>query len=134
MDHLKGLELARFVIDKSPRPVSVYVVDDHGELIAAVSAGGAAPDTRLNAERKAYTAARSDLYSTGALAARAEGDGPQLESYDPFFTFFQGGIAIFESGRRVGAIGVSGLTAPEDEAIAVEAVRAGGLEPPPDLG
>lgn len=134
MDHINALELVRFVIDEAPRPVSVYVVDNHGELVAAATADGAAPDTRLNAERKAYTAARSDLYSTAALAARAEGDGPQLESYDPFFTFFQGGVAIFDGGRRVGAIGVSGLTAPEDEAMALQALAAGGLQAPPGLG
>ena len=73
MDHLKGLELARFVIDESPRPVSVYVVDDHGELIAAVSAGGAAPDTRLNAEPEHWCrggACRAGL-QTCALSRKA---------------------------------------------------------------
>src|SRR5947207_1799310 len=52
--------IVEFVISTAPGPVSVYVVDAHGELVAAASMDGAAPDTRLNAQRKAYTAARSD--------------------------------------------------------------------------
>ena len=40
--------------------MSVFVADGHGELVAAATMDGAAPDTRLNAQRKAYTAARSD--------------------------------------------------------------------------
>ena len=58
-----------------PGPVSVFVADDHGELVAAATMDGAAPDTRLNAQRKAYTAARSDQTSTSALAAKV-GDKP----------------------------------------------------------
>ena len=52
-------------------PVSVYVADDHGEIVAAATMDGAAPDTRLNAQRKAYTAARSDATLDGR--ARREG-------------------------------------------------------------
>jgi uncharacterized protein GlcG (DUF336 family) len=88
---------------------------------------GAAPDTRLNAQRKAYTAARSDMPSTGELAEKVRGDAAELASFDPFFTFFRGGVAAFEEGRRVGAVGVSGLPGEQDEALAVEALRAAGL-------
>src|SRR3954463_10637546 len=129
MDHVVALKLARFVIEQSPRPVSVYVADDHGELVAAVTAHGAAPDTRLNAQRKAYTAARSDLFSTRELAARSHAGPRHPPSYDPFFTFFGGGVAILETGRRIGAIGVSGLTEEEDEALALRAIIAAGLAP-----
>ena len=56
------LERARaivdFVVSEASGPVSVFVADDHGELVAAATMDGAAPDTRLNAQRKAYTAAR----------------------------------------------------------------------------
>jgi glc operon protein GlcG len=88
---------------------------------------GAPHDTRLNAQRKAYTAARSDMTSTGALAEKARGDAAELASFDPFFTFFRGGVAAFEAGRRVGAIGVSGLAGEQDEALAVRAIEAAGL-------
>jgi uncharacterized protein GlcG (DUF336 family) len=88
---------------------------------------GAAPDTRLNAQRKAYTAARSDAPSTAALAVKAREDAAERASFDPFFTFFQGGVAAFEDGRRVGAIGVSGLPGPDDDALARQALEAAGL-------
>jgi hypothetical protein len=79
-----------FVVSRAPSPVSVYVVDTHGELVAAASMDGAAPDTRLNAQRKAYTAARSDARSTRELAEKARDDPVERASFDPFFTFFLG--------------------------------------------
>jgi glc operon protein GlcG len=115
------------VVQAAPGPVSVFVADDHGELVAAATMDGAPHDTRLNAQRKAYTAARSDMTSTGALAEKARGDAAELASFDPFFTFFRGGVAAFEAGRRVGAVGVSGLAGEQDEALAVQAIEAAGL-------
>ena len=115
------------VIEAAPAPVSVYVADDHGELVAAATMDGAAPDTRLNARRKAYTAARSDTRSTSELAAKAAADPVELASFDPAFTFFTGGVAAFEDGRRIGAIGVSGLPGEEDERLARDAILRAGL-------
>jgi uncharacterized protein GlcG (DUF336 family) len=115
------------VVQAAPGPVSVFVADDHGELVAAATMDGAAHDTRLNAQRKAYTAARSDMTSTGALAEKVRGDAAELASFDPFFTFFRGGVAAFEDGRRVGAVGVSGLPGEQDEALATRAIEAAGL-------
>jgi uncharacterized protein GlcG (DUF336 family) len=125
----QGLAVVRHVVEAAGAPVSVYAVDDHGELVAAATMDGAPPDTRLNAERKAYTAARSDAETTGALAAKVRDDPAELASFDPRFTFFKGGVAAFEGGRRVGAVGVSGLPGDEDEALAVAAIRAAGLDP-----
>jgi uncharacterized protein GlcG (DUF336 family) len=119
--------IVQFVVGEAPGPVSVFVADSHGELVAAATMDGAAHDTRLNAQRKAYTAARSDVTSTGALAEKVRGDAAELASFDPFFTFFRGGVAAFEAGRRVGAVGVSGLPGEEDERLAVRAIEAAGL-------
>ena len=115
------------VLDSAPSPVSVFVADEHGELVAAATMDGAAPDTRLNAERKAYTAARSDASTTADLAEKVSGDPAELASFDPFFTFFKGGVAAFEDGVRVGAIGVSGLPGHEDDRIARETIVGAGL-------
>jgi glc operon protein GlcG len=115
------------VLDSAHSPVSVFVADEHGELVAAATMDGAAPDTRLNAERKAYTAARSDASTTADLAEKVSGDPAELASFDPFFTFFKGGVAAFEDGVRVGAIGVSGLPGEEDDRIAREAIVGAGL-------
>lgn len=115
------------VVKAAPAPVSVFVSDDHGELVAAATMDGAPPDTRLNAQRKAYTAARSDARSTAELAEKVHDDPAELASFDPFFTFFKGGVAAFEGERRVGAVGVSGLPGEQDERLALQAVAEVGL-------
>ena len=119
--------IVEFVVREAPSPVSVFVADEHGELVAAVTMDGAAPDTRLNAQRKAYTAARSDARSTRELAEKVREDAVERESFDPFFTFFLGGLAAFEGDTRVGAVGVSGLPGEVDEALARQALEAAGL-------
>jgi glc operon protein GlcG len=127
------LEQARQIVDlvaaEAPAPVSVFVADAHGELVAAATMDGAAPDTRLNAQRKAYTAARSDAVSTRALAEKLGSKPPaELASFDPFFTFFLGGVAAFAGGDRVGAVGISGLPGADDDALARRALEHAGLE------
>jgi glc operon protein GlcG len=121
------LERARAIVDaivaEAPGPVSVFVADAHGELVAAATMDGAAADTRLNAERKAYTAARSDARSTRELADKVRDDPVERASFDPFFTFFLGGVAVFEGDRRLGAVGVSGLPGEEDERLALLAIE-----------
>jgi uncharacterized protein GlcG (DUF336 family) len=115
------------VVREASGPDSVFVADTHGELIAAATMDGAAPDTRLNAQRKAYTAARSDARSTRELAEKVREDAVERASFDPFFTFFLGGVAAFEAETRVGAVGVSGLPGEVDEALARQALEAAGL-------
>jgi len=110
------------VVANAPGPVSVWVVDGHGELVAAASMDGAAHDTTLNAQRKAYTAARSDARTTRELAEKVAG-GELPASFDPFFTFFLGGVAVFEGEERVGAVGVSGLPGEVDEQLALAAIE-----------
>lgn len=124
-----ALGIIQHVVGAAAGPVSVYVADDHGELVAAATMDGAAPDTRLNAERKAYTAARSDATTTRELAEKVRSDPAELASFDPRFSFFAGGVAAFQSGRRIGAVGVSGLPGEQDEALAVAAIRSVGLDP-----
>lgn len=121
------LARARAIVDdvvaNATGPVSVFVADVHGELVAAATMDGAAPDTRLNAQRKAYTAARSDARSTRELAAKVKDDPVERASFDPFFTFFLGGVAVFEGDARIGAVGVSGLPGEDDEQLALGAIE-----------
>ena len=116
-----------FVVREASGPVSIFVADSHGELVAAATMDGAAADTRLNAQRKAYTAARSAARSTRELAEKVRDDPVERESFDPFFTFFLGGVAVFEGESQVGAVGVSGLPGEVDDALARQAVEAAGL-------
>ena len=90
---------------------------------------GAPRDTRMNAERKAYTAARSDAETTSQLADKVRDDPAELASFDPRFIFFKGGVAAFDGDRRVGSVGVSGLAGEVDEALAAAAIRVAGLTP-----
>ena len=129
MTHEQALAAIRATLEAAPAPVSVAVVDDHGELVACVAMDGAARDTLENARRKAYTAARSDATTTRELAQKAQGAATELASFDPQFSFFHGGVAAFSEGVRVGALGVSGLPGAEDERLAVEAIAAAGLQP-----
>src|SRR3954447_16322892 len=124
------LARARAIVDdvvaNAPGPVSVFVADAHGELVAAATMDGAAPDTRLNARRKAYTAARSDARTTRELAEKVKDDPVERASFDPFFTFFLGGVAVFDGDTRLGAVGVSGLPGEVDEQLALRAIAASG--------
>ena len=126
------LEQARAIVDhvvsNASGAVSVFVADDHGEVVAAATMDGAAPHTRLNAQRKAYTAARSDARSTRELAEKARADAAERASFDPFFTFFLGGVAAFDGTTRVGAVGVSGLPGEVDEQLARAGIAAAGLQ------
>ena len=123
----QALAVVRFVVAEAPGAVSVFVADSHGEVVAAATMDGAAPDTRLNAQRKAYTAARSDARATSELAVKVADDPVERASFDPFFTFFKGGVAAFDGESRVGAIGVSGLPGEVDEDLARRAIEAAGL-------
>jgi glc operon protein GlcG len=127
----QALRIVQSVIDEAGQPVSVFVADTHGELVAAATMDGAAPDTRLNAHRKAYTAARSDARSTRELAEKVKEEPVELASFDPFFTFFQGGVAAFAGRHRVGAVGVSGLPGADDDALARRALAKAGLQEGP---
>ena len=128
MTHGQALEAIRATLEMAPAPLSIAVVDDHGEVVACVAMDGAPRDTLENARRKAYTAARSDATSTGTLAEKVKEAPTELASFDPQFSFFRGGVAAFSEGRRVGAVGVSGLPGAEDERLAVAAIAAAGLE------
>jgi glc operon protein GlcG len=128
--NIANVELARaraivdFVVAEAPGPVSVFVADAHGELVAAATMDGAAADTRLNAQRKAYTAARSDARTTRELAEKVQDNPVERASFDPFFTFFLGGVAVFDGDRRIGAVGVSGLPGEVDEQLVLRAIAA----------
>src|SRR5215210_4140956 len=126
----RALAIVNFVVGEAPGPVSVFVADGHGELVAAATMDAAAPDTRLNAHRKAYSAARSDARTTAELADKVRDDPVERASFDPFFTFFRGGVAALDGEDRVGAVGVSGLPGEVDEQLARRGIEAAGLSAP----
>jgi len=105
---------------KAPnRPVAIAICDDQGELVAFARMDKCAPLPLTVARKKAYTAARTRS-DTKAFADRLKGMGRSaVEFGDPNLIAVQGGVAILAAdGNPLGGIGVSGLAAEEDEAIA----------------
>lgn len=105
---------------KAPnRPVAIAICDDQGELVAFCRMDKCAPLPLDIARKKAYTAARTRS-DTKAFAERLKGIGRLvMELGDPNLIGVQGGVTIAAAdGNPLGGIGVSGLAAEEDEAIA----------------
>ncbi len=101
------------------RPVAMAVTDDDGNLMIYARMDRCRLLVQEVAQKKAYTAAfmRSD---TGALATRMKEQGRTAADFgNPRMIFVQGGVVIQRAdGMVLGGIGVSGLRADEDEAIA----------------
>jgi glc operon protein GlcG len=115
------------VVANAPGPVSVFVGDSHGELVAAARMDGSNHDTRFNAQRKAFTVARSGVASTLALGEGTAEDRLERHNFDPAYTFWPGGVAAYEGDAFVGAVGVSGLAGEVDDALARAAIASVGL-------
>ncbi len=127
-----GLDEARMAIDvvlttageHPQRPVVVAVVDPEGELVAFARMDGATYLARSMALRKAYTAARMGSDS-GAFGERMRGVVASLhELDDPKLVGFKGGVCIRAGDAILGAIGVSGRSADDDEELARAALAA----------
>ena len=115
--------------DPQGRGVSVAVVDDHGDLVAFARMSAARVTTGEIAVKKAFTSARSRTNS-GAYVERMKEMGLNVADLgDPRLAAFQGGVCIMKPGTEecVGGIGVSGLSAEDDELLADKGVQAMGL-------
>jgi uncharacterized protein GlcG (DUF336 family) len=88
---------------------------------------GASHDTRFNAERKAFTVARSGVPSTKALGEWTADDRMERLNFDPAYTFWPGGVAVFDGEELIGAVGVSGLAGEVDDGLARAAIESVGL-------
>lgn len=103
------------------KPVSVAIVDNGGMLVALERLNDAPPATVLVAEGKAVASAVMGRDS-GRLEAMAESLPAIIDSlmlrYGGRFVPAQGGVVVRSDGVVQGAVGVSGATSEEDEAIA----------------
>ena len=111
------------------RPVAIAVVDGNGRLVAFARMDRCRLLPQQLAYKKAYTSAivRSD---SGAVAERFKSMGRSVSDFgDPNMAGVQGGVVIQRPSDEVflGGIGVSGLRAEEDEALARIGVQAMGL-------
>lgn len=100
------------------RPICVAVCDDRGCLLAFARMAGAPVRSVRISQGKAYSSARMGV-STAALLARLHREQIEVGYFcDPDITALPGGSPLKDvQGRLLGAIGISGLTSAEDQAI-----------------
>lgn len=106
---------AAIVEAKKGPPSSIFVVDNSGAVVAAERMDGAFPASAKIAQGKAETAA-AFWQSTGNLENAANGGRAALLSSG--YIVMQGGIPLKADGKVIGAIGVSGGSKDQDEAVA----------------
>ena len=103
---------------KSSYRVSVVVVDNAGQLAAALRGDGAAPHTVEFARMKAYTARTRNQTSQEFAAATMTGERAVLRQI-PGVIAIGGGVPIKAGPETIGAVGVSGAPGGDkDEACA----------------
>jgi len=116
-------------IQEPNRPVAIAIVDDAGNLLSYGRMDHCRPNPQTFAVRKAYTSAMSGQDSV-AYAERLKSQGRSVSDMgNPNLVAAQGAVVVLhpQSGAVLGAIGVSGLTAQEDEDLARLGLRALGL-------
>jgi glc operon protein GlcG len=112
------------------RPCAIAIVDDQGNLLSYARMDRCRVIPQRLAIRKAYTAALNGVDSKD-YAERLKSQGRSVsEMGDPNLAAVQGGVAVLQpgSGAFMGGIGVSGLSAQEDEDLARLGVRALNLQ------
>ena len=103
--------------------VTVAIVDDGGHLLHLHRLDGAAPVRAHIAPAKAHSAALGrrdtkgyeDMINQGRYAFLS---APTIEG------MLEGGVPIMKDGQCIGAVGVSGVKAPEDAQVARAGVAA----------
>ena len=138
-----GLKEARVAVDavleeasKDPgQPISVVVVDDHGEVVCAARMDGAGPMFNYMALKKARSSATTGK-NTRSWSEFLGKRNYATHDFVPEATGIPGGIAIVKPnaessgdarpGQNVvyGAIAVSGRTGNEDEALSMLGLKA----------
>ncbi len=122
-DAQRILQAAQAEALKQAWPVSIAVCDDGGHLLAFVRLNGANVASARISQSKAHTAALmkrdtklvEDMVNGGRTAFLS---APHLDG------MLEGGVAIVVDGHCVGAVGVSGVKAPEDAQVARAGVDA----------
>jgi len=123
------LTLARSIVAAAEKkandiqqPMCIAVVDCGGNLVAFVRMDGAWIGSVNIAINKAFTSRAFDI-STKDLG---DNSGPGQQFYgihaEPRIMIFAGGVPILRNGLVIGAIGVSGGSGEQDEAVAQYAI------------
>lgn len=104
---------------KDPRPVAFSIVNEAGEMLFYTHMDKCPLLSQGVAKQKAYTSARVRMPS-GAFGDYVRGVNWALSDFnEPMFNGVAGGLPIKDKdGNVIGAVGVSGRQALEDQAIA----------------
>jgi len=113
-------------------PLTAFVMDGGGNLIAAEREDGCAP-LRLPVARGKAFAALGNGASSRAIGERNELRPAFLASVaaasDGSFIPVPGGVLILDANDEViGAVGVSGASSDEDEQVAIAGIEAAGFK------
>lgn len=117
-DAQRIVELIRSEAERGGKGVAVAVTDAQGELLAFLRTDGCPLPSITNAINKAFTAARERKKTAVLGASSRTQDFPMTNFGDLRYTAWGGGVPVVYQDQVVGAVGVSGLTEEEDEALA----------------
>ncbi|CAN5244693.1 heme-binding protein [soil metagenome] len=122
-DVARILAAAEAEAKKNSFAVSIAVVDDGGHALGMVRLDGAAPVSAYISVEKARTAALGRRESRDYEEMIKNGRNAFL-SVPLIQGLLEGGVPVIVDGQVVGAVGVSGVKAPEDAAVAKAGVAA----------
>ena len=128
IDYSDAQRIIDLIVNKAlqmQKAAVIAVADSHGELMAFARMDGAPVSSIRIAANKAWTAARErkPTKDIGDKVRHPE-KGHDIAYYgDARFVGWGGGLPICRDGEVVGAIGVSGLSADEDTALAALGVE-----------
>ncbi len=120
---------ARTAAEELGVPMAVAVMDPGGHLVALVRMDGAPWITATVAQGKAWTAAAYGAPSAAQkdkMAAMPNFASALTTMTHGAYTPQTGAVPVFRDGELLGAVGASGGTGDQDEAVAAAAVRAVG--------
>lgn len=133
------LEKASTIVDKALakaremkyRPMCVAVLDEGGHVKALKREDGASilrPQIAIGKAWGAVGMGESSRQLGERLKERVAFLGALSDMSGGKVVPVAGGVLILQGGAIIGAVGVSGGTADEDEACAIEGIKAAGLE------
>jgi uncharacterized protein GlcG (DUF336 family) len=128
-----ALEVLRHMRAEAARmgiAVAGCVTDRGGHIVASLRMDDAPLGALPIATDKAYTAALWGMPTSAAAEASLPGNGDWgfATTLGGRMIVFAGGVPIRSGGAQVGAFGISGALSEEDEACALAALAAAGLE------
>lgn len=106
-------------------PVSVCVIDTHGNIVLTHRMNGAPAFSMELSERKAYTSALVGMRTTDLLAMVQPGQPLFPLMSQGKYCSMGGGAPLAGEGQTVAGVGVSGGSVEQDVAVLEAALRSG---------